>query len=602
MRALDEEYLRYYWEELSHLRQAGAGFARAFPKVAARLELGAGECPDPHVERLIEAFAFLTARIRAKLDNDFPEIAAALLEVLYPHLVQPIPSFTLTQFVVDPERGKLTGGFEIPRGTGLFAHPVGADLCRFRTTYPVTLWPVELTAAASEAPARYDFLDDRPRVASVLRLRLVASGEPFEALSLDTLRVFLHGDPMLVGQLYELLFNHVLGVAVESADGRRPRDLAGEPIRPVGFGPEEAILPYPAHAQPAYRLLQEYFAFPEKHHFFDLAGLAAVASGRELDVLILLDQAPPAHLALSAENFLLGVTPVVNLFPRVSEPLRIDHRRLEYRLVADQRRERTTEIHSITRVSSTADDSDTTLDLAPFFSFTHAAGERGQRAFWHARRVPALSPGLVGTDLLLSFLDLDFKPSLPASEVIFAHTLCTNRGLAEQMPAGALLDSDVPMPIRRAVALKKPTAALEPPLAGETLWRLVSHLSLNYLSLANEPESVAALRELLRLYCPSAAAAAHQQIAGVRALAQRKVVRRLGVDAWRGFVRGIEVTVTLEEGLYVGGSAFLLGAVLRHFFALWTETNSFTQLVLKSHEREGVWKQWPPMAGARPLL
>ncbi len=320
-----------------------------------------------------------------------------------------------------------------------------------------------------------------------------------------------------------------------------------------------------------------------------------------MDLLFLLDQAPSSRLPIGPQNFLLGCTPIINLFAKTSEPIRIDHRRLEYRLVADQRREKTTEIHSIQAISGSTNPAERSRDFAPFYAFTHEMSERGQKVFWHARRVLSLYQDVAGTETLLSFLDLDFKPTQPPLETVFAHTLCTNRALAVQMPAGALLSIEDPIPVARVVCLKKPSPQVSPPLSGQTLWRLVSHLSLNYLSLSGERESVKALREILRLYCASEAASVHQQISGIRSMEVRPVVRRVGESAWRGFCKGLEVTLTMDEGRFVGGSAFLLGAVLNHFFALYSSTNSFSQLVLRRHEREGEWKRWPPMAGERRL-
>jgi type VI secretion system protein ImpG len=225
MQPLDEEFLRYYWEEMLYLRRLGEQFAHVYPKVASRLELSAAESADPHVERLIESFAFLTARIQRNLDNDFPEIAAELLQVLYPHLAQPIPSLAIARLEVDPKRAKLTSGYEVPRGTRLFAQPEEGEVCRFRTCYPLTIWPVEIAAAAVEPPDRWDHLDGRSEVAAVLRLTLASRSDPLETLDLDRLRLFLHGDPMLAGRLYELLFNHVLAVEALPAGATCSRTL-----------------------------------------------------------------------------------------------------------------------------------------------------------------------------------------------------------------------------------------------------------------------------------------------------------------------------------------------------------------------------------------
>lgn len=602
MRIHDEDFLRYYWEELFYLRRAGESFARSYPKVAARLELQGGECPDPHVERLLESFAFLTARIQKNLDNDYPEIATELLDVLYPQYLHPIPSLAVARFDVDPGRGKLTSGYRVPRHTQLFAQSAEAAVCRFRTCYDVTLWPLEVRDAFFATPESFPFLDTLRDVASVLVVRLASRADPFEKLELDRLRFHLNGDSVLIGRLYELLLNDTLGVAVRSEGLAAPRLLPAEAVEPVGFGDDEAILPAPPQAQPAYRLLQEYFVFPDKFHFFDVTSLAGTASGPACDLLFLLRRAPRSRLSLDRETFALGCTPIVNLFAKTTEPVRIDHRRLEYRLVADSRREKTTEIHSILTVSGTADPTDSTRAYAPFYAWSHEMEQRGQRLFWHARRALSLEQDVGGTEMLLSFLDKDFNPAQPPTEAVWAHTLCTNRGLAEQLPAGAVLQTDVAAPANPIVCLKKPTGQIAPPLGGQTLWRLVSHLSLNYLALSAGEDSLKALKEILRLYSPSDAPSIQQQISGVAAMAERKVTRRFGADAWRGFCRGTEVTLTFDESLYVGGSALLFAAVLNQFLALFASANSFTQLAVRSLQQEGVWKRWPPMAGGRIVL
>jgi type VI secretion system protein ImpG len=604
-----EELLRAYWRELSYLRDMGSSFAETYPKVAGRLELGSDVSPDPHVERLIESFAFLTARIQQNLDSEFPEIAVELLNILHPHYLNPIPSMSIAAFEVDPRRGKLTSGHVIPRHTPLFTHAAhGESLCRFRTCYPVTLWPVAVAEATFESPARYPFLDAATDVASVLRLRIESRAGSLAELGLDRLRFYLNGDRMAVDALYETLFCQCAGVMLlpEGAPGkdsaRRPVRLAADALQPVGFERDDEVIPYPRFSLPAYRLLQEYFTLPQKFLFVDVAGLERHGSEQGFDLLILLRRAPGNWLQVDRDTFVLGATPVINLFPRTTEPIRLDHRRAEYPLVPDARRERFTEIHSILSVSGSSDPRGRGRVYEPFYSFNHHMAERGQKTFWHARRVPSLRKEVPGSEMMLSLLDLDFQPFHPPAETIFAHTLCTNRTLAEQLLNGALLQTDVAVPVSRIVVLNKPTPQLEPPSDGSTLWRLVSHLSLNYLSFSNGEESLKALREILKLYCFSERSVAHQQIQGIREMSLRTTVQRGGREAWRGFCRGTEVTLTFDENAYVGGGAFLLGAVLDRFFALYTSVNSFTQLVLKSQQREGIWKRWPAKAGEQAVL
>jgi len=597
-----EELLRYYKNELTYLRRMGGEFAALYPRVATRLELGRDECADPQVERLIESFAFLTARLQRDLDGEFPEITTALLGLLYPQFTAPVPPMAVARFDVDPDQGKLTTGFPVARHTPLFAYTRQGHPCRFRTCYPVTLWPLRVASAAFEDTGQFDFLDASTNVAAVLRLKLQCVGGQLSELELRRLRFYLNGEPGLTNALYELLFCHVLGVAVLPPDGAPPVRLPADSIRPVGFGPDDDVLPYPRQAHPGYRLLQEYFALPEKYHFFDLDHLDACRRGDTLDLLFLLDRQPAELLSVDADTFCLGCTPIINLFRKTTEPIRLDHRTAEYRLVPDKRRERTTEVHSILSVSASSHADDETHRFEPFYSYSHGMDGGAHKAFWHARRAESLNPEIAGTEMFLTFLDLDFRPSLPPAQTVYAHTLCTNRELATQLPAGAALQIEEQAPLFGISCLTKPTFPVQPPLRGQTLWRLVSHLSLNHLSLSAGGDSLPALREILKLYSFSNRPSTEQQIAGLVSMECRPVVRRAGADAWRGFCRGTEVTLEFDEDMYVGSGAFLLGAVLNRFFALYASINSFTQLRIKSRQREGVWKQWPPTVGEKIVL
>jgi type VI secretion system protein ImpG len=615
-----EELLKYYKSELTYLRRMGGVFAERYPKVAKRLELGRDECADPHVERLIEAFAFLTARLQHEIDSEFPDITTALLDILYPQLANPIPSMAIAQFNVDPSQGKMTTGFTIDPHTPLFADAADGVFCRFRTCYPVTLWPLTVTGATLESTRRWNFLDVETDAVAALRLKLEClPGITFQELPLSRLRFYLNGEPMAVKSLYESLFSNVLKVAIQLPNTSSPIYLGAESIKPVGLEPGDDILPHPANVHSGYMLLQEYFAFPRQYLFFDLCfdqfnpqrqgtsntllDLLSPGPTSSIDVLLLLNCLPKENLVVDESTFSLGCTPIVNLFPKTTEPIRLDHRSLEYSLVPDKRRERTTEIHSIVSVSASSYDGDSTQRIEPFYSYNHRMETTNQKAFWHARRVPAQRKDLPGTEMLLSFLDLDLNPSLPAMQTVYAHTLCTNRELACELPVGAVFQMEQPAPLDRErpiVCLGKPTRPLSPPLKGETAWRLVSHLSLNHLSLSEEKDSLPALKELLRLYCLSDS---HQRlIEGIREMSCRKVMRHIGNDSWRGFCRGNEVTLLLDEDYYEGSGGFLFGAVLNRFLASYASVNSFTQLVIKSKQRDGIWKQWEPMAGDVALL
>ena len=345
------EFLRYYLDELAYLRRMGTEFARSYPKVAARLELTHGSSSDPHVERLIEAFAFLTARLERRLDLELPEICGGLLGVLYPNLVNPVPPLAIAQFQVDPEQGKLTSGRRIPRHTRLFTQTRSGSTCRFRTAYDVDLWPLEIENPGLHPRSAFKALDARTDVASVLSLRLRPQGVSLSELELSELRFHLHGESTLTSELYDLLGSALCGVALVGDEGESVTFLPETAVKAVGFGPDEDVIPSDARSHPGYRLLQEYLQFPAKFHFFDLSGFERVRARETLDLLFLLRRSPQRRLAIERDTILLGCTPIQNLFAKTSEPIRVDHRRVEYRLVGDARREAITEIHSIASVS-----------------------------------------------------------------------------------------------------------------------------------------------------------------------------------------------------------------------------------------------------------
>lgn len=609
----EHEILRRYSDELTYLRVMGREFARQHPMVADRLELQQGQPADPHIERLIESFAFLTARIQHQLDAQFPEISTSLLSVIYPHLVQPIPPLAIARFRIDARRGKFTTGHTIPKHTKLFAFGSGGVACRFRTCYPVTVWPLVVEEAALEPTARFDFLGSDPRVAGVLRIRVSAICNPnssspiagdLSELQMDSLRFHLNARSGPAFALYELLFAALEGVCILPDSGNTPVRLPANALTPVGFGEDDDVLPHPPQADPAHRIIQEYFHFADKFLFFDVKHLDRHKSNRYFDLLFLLNRVPRSRMPLDGDVFELGCAPVANLFSRTTEPIRLDHTQLYYRLVGDMRRESTTEIHSVLKVSGSANPVDQTRTYQPFYSYRHS--DKGSGAFWHSRRVMTGREDLPGTDMYLSFSDLNFQPTDPPAEVVFAHTLCTNRWLATEIPPGAALQMEDVGPVT-ATCLTRPTAPVYPPLGGPAVWRLISNLSLNHLSLHSKSDELGAdglavLQEIIRVYCFADQPAMLQQIQGIRELRSRETTLRIGREAWRGFCPGTEITLTFDESLYAGGSAFLFATVLRHFFALYSSVNSFTQLVARRAGREEEWKRWPPLTGRQSLI
>ena len=656
-----DRLLTYYQAELRDLRERGVEFADRFPKIAARLQLATDESRDPHVERLIEAFAFLTARLRMKLDGSYPDLAASLLEAIEPEALAPTPALSVARFDLDPARAsQLDGGFEIPKHSRLFAATVGGPptpgapsrdsfTVRFRTAYPVTLWPVTVEGVFVERTTSHPFLAvdardelwDAPRevrdrlgkVTDLIRIRLRSVG----GLLTDppSLRFYLGGDRGSAFELYDLLVGDLVGVAVALAhreDDLTPRILPPSSLRPVGFRAEERLTPEEGYGHPAHSLLREYFAFPRKFLFFDLVDFNPSPPHDStpwgaLDVILMLGRRPPPAVQIDRGRFQLGCTPVVNIFRQTSEPIRVDHRRASYRLSPDARRERWTEIHSIRYVSFVPDDADYSRTVRPYYSREHALDTGEHMVYWHARRVPTVLPHAAGTDIELTFVDDSFDPARPPEDTAYAHLWCTNRDLAEQLRAGEELVLQGEAPHGRVTLLHDPSLPIYPPADGSTRWRLVSRFSLGHHSLlpplgstegdggltACDPEP---LHEILSVHAPADDPAAERQIQGLVEMQARGLVRIISIDPrtasssgggpvapWRGHVSGREVRIKLDKQRFVEASALLFASVIRHFLAQYSATNSFVEVVaFGTHLKEDEWKRWPPMAGTRQLL
>jgi len=601
---MDDRILSYYERELSYLREMGADFARKYPKIAGRLLLEPDKCEDPHTERLLEAFAFLCGRVHEKIDDDFQDIAEALLNVLYPHYVNPIPSMSIVRFEPMPKTVG-PGGHRLERDTALYSRPVAGHPCRFCTTYPVHLWPVEVTAAGFRDPKR-----SVRRAQQTIHLQLKTfNAIPASQIPWESLRFYLNGQGQHVHHLYELLLNNVCHVEIEAASKQGRVEvipLSPAALRPVGFEDDEAMLPYSKRSFPGYLLLFEYFCFPEKFLFVDLTGLAALGKydlKDTLDVDIYLDSPAKPNTVLTAETFCLNASPVVNLFERVAEPIRVDQKRTEYRVIADVRRQEATEVFAVNRVAATPADSPGTItDYHPFYSIGHHfddADEEKGRVFWQMARRPSGKKGDDGSEVFLSFCDARATPVEPDVETVTAFVTCTNRDLPARLPFGDSsgdFEMETAAPVARIQCVLKPTPARRPSLGGALQWRLLSHLSLNYLSLV-DGDGVA-LKEILKLYDVEGSAVTRQQINGIAGVSWRPAARRLG-DA---FARGADVTIEFDEGKYVGMGVFLFASVLERFLGQYVSINSFCRLTAKTTQRKDPLRQWPPRSGNRVLL
>jgi type VI secretion system protein ImpG len=610
-----DELLQYYERELTYLRRLGAEFGKRYPRVASGLQLEATRSDDPHVERLLEGFAFLAARVHLKIDDELPEITQALLGSVYPEYTRPVPSLSLVHFQLDPEQGKLTGGYQVPQGTLLYTRAAGGVQLKFRTSYDTTLWPVTVSEAAWVAPHQLDPPVRGTDAVAALRLVLRTPADvPLSKLDLQSLRFYLNAESNVAPVLYELLCNNCIRIMVRQP-GRGDAGavtLPASALRPVGFEPEEGVLPLPRRSHVGFRLLTEYFTFPEKFFFLDLTGLAALKAadfGEQAEIVILISRFErPERRALlegavSADTIRLGCTPVINLFPHTAEPVLLTQRRPDYQLVADARRRDAIGIYSVEEVRVVPGLRAEPIRYEPLYSYRHGSHGDGPRHYWHATRRSRRVGNREVSDVFLSFVDTSANTIHPDGDSATASLLCFNADLPSQLqigdPAG---DFEMPGsgPVRRITALVNPTPLISAPSSSAMLWRLVSLLSLNFVSLVEG--GPATLQEVLRLHNLLDSPGGDRQIQAITSLAAEPAYARISSEHGLTFARGQRIDIELDEEQFAGGGVYLFASVLERFFGLYTSLNSFSVLRARTRSRKETLKEWPARAGWKALV
>jgi type VI secretion system protein ImpG len=626
---MDPRLLRYYNQELLHVRDMGAEFAREFPKIAGRLGLGVEgqECADPYVERLLEGFAFLTARVQLKIDAEFPRFTQHLLEMVYPRYLAPTPAMAVVQLQPDLREPSLAAGVTVPRDTTLHSM-VGRDTtasCEFRTANAVTLWPIELVdAKLLDGVAALGAIGVRASDGTRSALRLTfrcTAGVQVNQLSMDELPLYLTGADNLPSDLCAQLLDSGTRVLVRGAavSGTSTITLGREAIRRMGYAEDEALLP-PARRQfSGYRLLQEYFAFPQRFLFVRLSGLRRglqQISGDRFELIVLCDKtAKDLESTVGADNFRLFCGAAINLFPRRADRIHLDAGLPEHHLVIDRTRPMDYEVYDVLGVEGFGDRTEPDRQFQPFYACNEQTWHDGSAAYFTLRRearqlssrqrLVGPRSSYVGSEVYLALVDSTEAPFRSSLRQLGAHTLCTNRDLPLNIPLSKAatdftLESMAPVETVRCVAgLSRPRESFA---LGDASWRFISHLSLNYLSIVEAAgDGAAALREMLSLYAHPTDTAAHRQIEGVREVTSKAIIGRVPMAGPIAYGRGTEVTLTLEDNAFQGSNIFMLGAVLEEFFGRYASINSFTRTVLHSVERGEV-TRWPTRLGNRSTL
>jgi type VI secretion system protein ImpG len=591
-----EGFLQRYNDELLALRRRASRFADAFPKIAGRLRMTSEVADDPHVERLIQSFAYSAARVRQKLDDEFPELTDGLLETLYPHYLAPIPSMSIVR--LGPSE-TLASVQSVPRHTEILAEPVAGESCRFRTTQDVEMAPVKITSAAlSSQPIRAP-LSPYVGAAGCFRISVAPldTRKRLSEIGLQRLRFHIPSPWRQASALYELLVNHSLGIALaRHADDENPIFLASDNLKPVGFDADEAMLPYPPASFAGYRLLTEFFALPQKFLFFDIEGLHRW-HGETLEIFVYLNETDSKlERVVSVRDLALHATPVVNLFRQTCEPVVIDGTRTEYRLLPDSRRQKTREIYAIDRVLLTGRGGEEHL-CQPFFGRSQRGGAAA--SFWQSYRRFDEDDGTCDMDL--AFVDSARRATGNLEAVASVDALCLNRDLPEKLPFGGghpyLQLAAGSEAVASVEALIPPTPAVRMNDHNGRNWRLMSHLLLNHLSIFDN--GGAPLKDILSLYAFRDAPETKQLIDAIVRVEARSSTARLGGG---GMVPGTEIALEFDPASIDRASAFLFGSILDRFCGLYTSVNSFTRLTVSIKGQSTPVATWRARAAERPLL
>lgn len=626
---MDPRLLGYYDRELRHLAGMCGEFARAYPKIAGRLSLEGFvkefQCPDPYVERLLEGFAYMAARVQLKVDAEYPRFTQALMDMVYPDYLAPVPSMGIVQFQPDLRQGSLNTGVEIGRGTALrsLLGKDGQTACEYSTAHPVTLWPLSISAGdylPSPAALASAGLAPSPAKAA-LRLRLVSTaGAPFSSLPIDRLVFYVCGNDQAAMRLYEQIHANTVAVfcrpaAAEEGWRREPQAT----VEAVGFDDGEALLPHGPRSFQGYRLLKEYFSFPPRFMFFGLSGLEPSlrrCDGTEIELLVVFDTAVPLlQEAIDASRLALFCTPVVNLFSRRTDRVHLTDGSSEFHIVVDRSRPMDFEVYAVGSVQGFGSGIEPEVEFLPFYSCAAPRADSDAAAYYTLFRAPRVlssrqqthgaRSSYVGSEVFVSLVDAREAPYSSSLRQIGIGALCTNRDLPLLMPVGqgrTDLTWDIAAPLSSIRFVAGPTEPRPTTAHRDVAWKLISHLSLNYLSLtdSSSDEGAAALRELLTLYASLGDPTVATQVEGVRSVAAETVARRLPIPGPVSFGRGLQIRLQLDEAFFAGTGVFLLAAVLERFFARYVTINAFTECTLSTNSR-GEIRTWPPRIGQRTL-
>jgi type VI secretion system protein ImpG len=590
---MSDELLKYYKEERKYLQQfLSTELAKKHPKIAARLGIGEQTIEDPSLEQLVEAYSLMNARLRHKIEDDFPEVSHTLLTALHPHYQAPIPSMSIVQF--EPNLQELTHPVKISKNYEILSQKIKDNpSVPFKTCYDTTVWPIEITEARFDGrPADLPKNTISHVIKSILSITLSCPSKlSFQDLLPDSLRFFISAPKEYAYHLYQWLICNMLQVQLCSP--HEPEKNAVCQIVPVGFGMNEGLLPYPPQTMLSQRWLTEFFNLPEKFLFFEIQGLADALKraqiSQECELVFCFDE-PNILLEqqLKTDWFALGCTPIINLFEQTLENIQVSSGETQYQLKPSmENREKNTEIYSVLDVNELDAKTQAFSEYASIYGIRHTSAQEAPAGYWHQTRKPAWQGEHYvpeGTEVFLSFMDKTGEPFEEKAALIQVNAQCLYRHISAPKDSPLFFTSAQENKIITSIHTLAPvTPCRWPSTEKYAVWHLLSHLNPNALCFSGEERGAESMREMLRLY--DLAQTEHTSfIDGILSISEkletRPKPRIRGKPAGNSLWKGVEITLTVDKTFFRSTSVFLFGCLLERWLARYVPPSTFTQLTI----------------------
>ncbi|MFW2096919.1 type VI secretion system baseplate subunit TssF [Acinetobacter sp. ULE_I057] len=600
-----EELLPYYEKQLQEFGQQSRAFADKYPKIAQRLSLNQEQIDDPHIERLIQAFSLIAARIDKKLADSYDIFTRSLFEVMFPQYLRHFPACSVVSFEDLNKQKQLKDVHIIPKGTTLKSRSFKGVQCEFNTSAEVKLLPIQLESLSFQTnPSAHIHLNQN----ATLNLKFELLNPAKNWLKNEKLPIYLDAISNFPLQVLDHIFHKETSFSLRINNKVVP---IKNPFEVIGFDENESLLPVDQHTHHAYRLLIEYFCFPEKFSYLNL-NLDFLKLLKEENLsfevqihlkLNLNDQAIIRNYSeLNVANFKLFTSPVVNLFEKQAEPQKINHKNLEYPLMTDAHHPEFYQVYSIVEMNLIREKSNqdqVVYPILPFFAMSHYHGDDIQ--FFYALNPTVLQNQYVETGY--SIISKQLEPHSIKSDFVSCKLLCSNRELPHEAlgQSNNVLNLNDSTVARRALVLKRPTAPFQFEKNKNEQWRIISHLSLNTLALM-KGDAVSHIKELLELYNLPKSKENHLIIDAIKKIEFEITNKLVEAKPFPMFVRGVKVLMDVDVQVFRGHSLYIFSELISHIFNLKVQMNSFVDVFVRDLNTKQELYQCVQNVGGKKLL